>query len=83
MKERFKFLATLIVLLFVGIALISGFFTLIFRDVRTGSMRDYLTGHLFHRFAEFFMIFAPAALAVSIGAVAVWLLCELLHERKP
>ena len=83
MKSRAKFVAIFILTQFLGTAAMSGFLTLIFRDVRRGPLGAYLTGYLWPRFMEFYMIFVPLVVVMSCLLLVGWIFYELsLHEKK-
>ena len=83
MKDRAKLIVTFILAQFLGTAVMSGFFALIFRDVNTGSKWEYLTGYLWDRFMSFYMIFVPMVTILSVLIVVGWLLYELAHAPTP
>ena len=82
MKDNLKLVCVFILSLFAGTAAMSGFLTLIFRDVRKGPMGAYLTGYLWPRFMEFYMVFVPIVLVMSALLVAGWLLYEVSRPPK-
>ena len=77
MMERFKLSLVVILSLFLGTAAMSVFMTVIFRDVRTGPMGEYLTGYLWPRFMDFYMIFVPIIAVFSALILVGWLFYEL------
>jgi len=81
MKDRFKLVLMFVLGQFLATALMSVFLTVVFRDVRTGPMGEYLTGYLWPRFMDLYMIFVPYHLVLSVLILIGWLLYELGRER--
>ena len=82
MKERFKLVLVCILCQFLGTAVMSAFLTLIFRDYRRGPLGEYLTGYLWPRFMDFYMIFVPLVSVLSVLLVLGWLLYEASLDTK-
>ncbi|HJV32441.1 MAG TPA: hypothetical protein VJ694_00270 [Patescibacteria group bacterium] len=82
MKSDLKYMCIFILALFAGTAVMSGFLALMFRDTNTGSKWEYLTGYLWHRFMEFYMIFVPMVLVGSALLLVGWLLYRLMRTQK-
>ena len=81
MKSNFKLVCIFILALFAGMAVFSAFLTLIFRDVRRGPMGAYLTGYIWPRFMEFYMIYVPIVAVMSGLLVVGWLVYELSRTK--
>jgi hypothetical protein len=80
-KSNFKLVCVTILSLFAGTAVMSVFLATIFRDVRRGPRGEYLTGYLWPRFMEFYMIFVPMIAIFSALLLVGWLIYELSRTK--